>query len=143
MTQYLIRCKAAVSGGCFREYPSCRCLNYYSDAGSHVLPLQNFRGRLTCGEKSELRTEASSPHLRWCYRGKFPFRPLARVTKGIAATRRSKGRERNINNRQGWRIWNSTYLAYFHDSIRILRSGAMLVVAFPWIRRIYAEELSQ
>ena len=65
---------------------------------------------------------------------------LPRSQKGIDGNKKVKGVKRNIiTDKDGDVLEASTTPANIHDSKTAYALVAMLVVAFPWIRRIYAD----
>ena len=65
---------------------------------------------------------------------------LPRSQKGIYGNEKVKGVKRNIiTDKDGDILEASTTPANIHDSKSAYALVAMLVVAFPWIRRIYAD----
>ena len=65
---------------------------------------------------------------------------LPRSQKGIDGNRKVRGVKRNIiTDKDGDILEASTTPANIHDSRSAYALVAMLVVAFPWIRRIYAD----
>ncbi len=71
---------------------------------------------------------------------RVPVPPFLVPKKGFDGNKKVKGVKRNIiTDKDGDILEASTTPANIHDSKSAYALAAMLVVAFPWIRRIYAD----
>ena len=120
------------------EYPKWQIVYYYFRRWGAMYAFAELEDVLV--EKVRLR-RGESPHPTIGAIDSASSRSaLPRSQKGIDGNKKVKGVKRNIiTDKDGDILEASTTPANIHDSKSAYALVAMLVVAFPWIRRIYAD----
>lgn len=130
---------AAAGGACCRQnIPNGSQCIIISDAGVPWIPFPNLR--MTSWRKSGSGEEKlHTPRLALLTVRVPGLRCLA-PKRALMGTKKVKGVKRNIiTDKDGDILEASTTPANIHDSKSAYAIVAMLVVALPWIRRIYAD----
>ena len=120
------------------EYPKWQTVYYYFRRWGAMDAFSELEDSLV--EKVRLR-RGESPHPTiGAIDSESSRSALPRSQKGFDGNKKVKGVKRNIiTDKDGDILEASTTPANIHDSKSAYALVAMLVVAFPWIRRIYAD----
>ena len=121
-----------------KEYPKWQTVYYYFRRWGAMDAFSELEDRLV-GILRLKRGESPNPTIG-VIDSQSSRSALPRSRKGIDGNKKVKGVKRNIiTDKDGDILEASTTRANVHDSKSAYALVAMLVVAFPWIRRIYAD----